>query len=63
MQIINTENLPLTVTLKDASEITGISYHELRKLYLSGVLHGIRCGTLIRLNSAELLQYCGVGGN
>ena len=55
--------MPRMITLKQAAAETGVSYCELRKLCLAGVLVHIRAGTKYLLNAEKLAEYLDGGCN
>ena len=48
----------LMIPLKEASELTGLSYSCIRKLCLSNEIRFIRSGSKYYVNTASLMQYC-----
>ena len=48
----------IMIPLKEASEITGLSYSCIRKLCLSNEIRFIRSGSKYYVNTASLIQYC-----
>lgn len=49
--------------IKEASEVTGLSYHCIRTLCLEGKIKYIRSGAKYYVNMASLLAYCESGGS
>ena len=45
-------------TIKQASEETGLSYHCIRKLFLSGEIKGRRSGKKIYIYMPSLIAWC-----
>ena len=48
----------IMVSLKEASELTGLPYSCIRELCLSGFLRFIRSGKKYYVNTESLLDYC-----
>ena len=55
------EIIPEMITLKDASNRTGISYDWLRKLCLKGKIVHIRAGSKYLVNFGKLIEYLNTG--
>lgn len=53
--------IPEMITLKDASQRTGVSYDWLRKLCLQGKIVHIRAGSKYLLNFGKLIEYLNTG--
>ena len=53
--------IPEMVTLKEASNRTGVSYDWLRKLCLQGKIVHIRAGSKYLLNFGKLIDYLNTG--
>lgn len=49
----------IMLKLREAVELTGMSYYALRKLCLSGQVYSVRAGTKILINRGSLLNYLG----
>ena len=47
------------ISLKQAVQETGLSYHFLRNLCLSGDVKSVRSGTKFYLNYRSLMAFCG----
>lgn len=57
------ELIPEMVTLREASQRTGISYDWLRKLCLQGRIVHIRAGSKYLVNFRKLIDYLNKGDN
>lgn len=56
--------IPRMGKLREASQLSGISYDALRKMCLRGEIAHIRCGTKFLINLDQLAEYlnqCGKG--
>ncbi len=51
----------IMMPIKEASELTGLSYDCIRKLCLRNEIRHIRSGKKYYVNTASLLQYCDQG--
>lgn len=49
--------------IKEASEVTGLSYHCIRKLCLDSKIKFIRSGAKYYVNMTSLLAFCESGGS
>ena len=61
MQILD-HQIPTMLTLKEASQQTGLSYDYLRKLCLSGQIVFVRAGNKFLVNLEKLIVFLN-GGN
>lgn len=57
------ELIPEMVTLREASDRTGLSYDWLRKLCLQGRIVHIRAGNKFLINFRKLINYLNTGDN
>lgn len=55
------EMVPEMITLKEASNRTGVSYDWLRKLCIQGKIVHIRAGTKYLVNFGKLIKYLNEG--
>ncbi len=49
----------IMLTIKEATEMTGLSYSCIRRLCLNNEIKFVRSGTKYYVNTASLLRYCG----
>ena len=49
----------MMITIKEAVELTGLSYYAIRNMCLNGSIRYIRSGNKYYLNRASLLEYLG----
>lgn len=54
-------NVPVMKTIKEASELTGVSYDYLRKLCLQKKIIHIRAGNKFLINMERLIDYLNQG--
>ena len=54
--------VPLMVTIKEASQRTGLSYDSLRKLCLSGRIVHLRAGSKFYVNFPKLIDFLDTSG-
>lgn len=56
------DNIPVMLTLREASERTGLSYDFLRKLCLTRQIVHIRAGNKYLVNYGKLVEWLNNGG-
>ena len=56
------EGLPQMLTIKEASEKTGISYEHIRQMCLAGSIVHVKAGAKYLINAARLADYLNHGG-
>lgn len=54
-------NVPIMVTLKEASTASGLSYDALRKLCIQGKIVHVRIGTKYFVNWSKLVEFLNGG--
>lgn len=52
-----TQSLPMMLTLKEASKVSGLSYEGLRRLCIEGKLVHVRIGRKIFVNQDKMKEY------
>lgn len=58
---METMNVPQMVTIRQASERTGVSYDALRKMCLNNQIVYIKAGSKFLINFGKLVEYLNTG--
>ncbi len=58
---METMNIPQMVTIRQASERTGVSYDALRKMCLNNQIVYIKAGSKFLINFGKLVEYLNTG--